>query len=404
MIEKELLLNLFNTTCIQRWNDKLRPIDLVELDFQAHRMMIAYFLGKWEEGNGNFSWIDLIECGIFDLLETAVLTDLKYDVKEKLNENPTWRTQKDNYVLEQLSPLLSMADNGLLVKFRTYQNQKVATTSTLAFKISQAAKIYARQCEFNILEHANPSGYEMEDIKKAMQKEWEWYNDLKGYRQLNNVSDYRNFIDLCGELRFQVRWSHLHLVPRISVLGHSMIVAVIAYLFSLEIQACKRQRINNFFTGLFHDLEESQIRDVRSPLKERIPGLRQALDEISKETMEKKVLKLIPKEWRAEFRLFAMEKLEENIVTINAKPKRLKPEEFSKYNKDDYSPRFGCLVKEADRLAAFIEAVQGIDNGCGSKELEDVRDSAPKKRTVQIDRLDFKAIYRQFDPKTAKKK
>ena len=38
MIKRELVLNLFDTTSIQRWNDKLRPINLVELDYQGHRM------------------------------------------------------------------------------------------------------------------------------------------------------------------------------------------------------------------------------------------------------------------------------------------------------------------------------------------------------------------------------
>ena len=50
MIRKALLLKIFDAAYMQRWNDKIRPVDLIELDKQAHKMVIAYFLGKFEEG------------------------------------------------------------------------------------------------------------------------------------------------------------------------------------------------------------------------------------------------------------------------------------------------------------------------------------------------------------------
>lgn len=83
MIPKELLLNMFDTTSIQRGNDKLRPVNLVELDYQAHRMMIAYVLGKFEEEDHKVDWARIIDSAVFDLLETAVLTDLKWNVKDR---------------------------------------------------------------------------------------------------------------------------------------------------------------------------------------------------------------------------------------------------------------------------------------------------------------------------------
>lgn len=61
MIRKALLLKIFDAAYMQRWNDKIRPIELIELDKQAHKMVIAYFLGKFEEGKSEFHWIDLIE-------------------------------------------------------------------------------------------------------------------------------------------------------------------------------------------------------------------------------------------------------------------------------------------------------------------------------------------------------
>ena len=46
MIRKALLLKLLDAAYMQRWNDKIRPVELIELDKQAHKMFIAYFLGQ----------------------------------------------------------------------------------------------------------------------------------------------------------------------------------------------------------------------------------------------------------------------------------------------------------------------------------------------------------------------
>ena len=37
---------------MQRWNDHIRPVELTELDKQAHKMIIAYVLAKSEEDRG----------------------------------------------------------------------------------------------------------------------------------------------------------------------------------------------------------------------------------------------------------------------------------------------------------------------------------------------------------------
>ena len=56
-IKKGLVLKLFEAAHIQRWNDKLRPVDLPELDKQSHKMIIAYLLGKMEEKENEVPWI-----------------------------------------------------------------------------------------------------------------------------------------------------------------------------------------------------------------------------------------------------------------------------------------------------------------------------------------------------------
>lgn len=52
MLSKLFVLRLFEGFSIQRWNDRIRPFDLTEMDKNAFKAVIAYFLGKYAEKNG----------------------------------------------------------------------------------------------------------------------------------------------------------------------------------------------------------------------------------------------------------------------------------------------------------------------------------------------------------------
>ena len=46
-LRKSLLQFIFSGASMRRWNDKLRPVELFELDKQAHKMITAFLL--WQE-------------------------------------------------------------------------------------------------------------------------------------------------------------------------------------------------------------------------------------------------------------------------------------------------------------------------------------------------------------------
>lgn len=65
MISSGLITRLFDAASIQRWNDHVRPVEFTELDKQAHKIIIAYVLGKLEEHERKVvvDWRQLIEGG-----------------------------------------------------------------------------------------------------------------------------------------------------------------------------------------------------------------------------------------------------------------------------------------------------------------------------------------------------
>ncbi len=77
-----LLLKIYEAASMQRWNDQIKTVEFTELDKQAHKMIVAYILGRCEEDLGTeakekvqLDWISIIETGIFDFLKRIVLTD-----------------------------------------------------------------------------------------------------------------------------------------------------------------------------------------------------------------------------------------------------------------------------------------------------------------------------------------
>ncbi|MFO0793394.1 MAG: HD domain-containing protein [Candidatus Brocadiaceae bacterium] len=395
MIRKALLLKIFDAAYMQRWNDKIRPTELIELDKQAHKMVIAYFLGKFEEDKQGFNWIDIIEGGIFELLQRIVITDLKPPIFYKIKEDANKYKQLNEWVYKELEFILSPLGRDFCERFNGYF---LRSDDTLNKRILSAAHFYATKWEFNIIEHANPSGYEIDTIRKDLQEKQERYYDLKGVDQLTKHSKYKNFIDLCGQLRFQSRWAHLHRIPKTSVLGHSLFVAILSYLFSLEIKACARRCVNNYLTGLFHDLPEVLTRDIISPVKRSVEGLSDLIKGYEKEQMEKEVYGLIPEEWHPEIKMFTEDEFD-SVVTINGKKEKFSSKEINEtYNDDRFNPKDGELVKASDSLAGFIEASVAIRNGCASPDLQYAKLSVKKQyEKVNIANINFGEIYADFD-------
>ncbi len=394
MVSKELITRIYDAAYMQRWNDQIRPVELTELDKQSHKMIIAYMLGKFEEDNKDFSWIDIIEGGLFEFLQRLVITDLKPQVFYKIKEDRTKYKLLNDWVYMQLEGVISPLGDALCKRYRDYFSTNAETVNS---RILSAAHFHATKWEFDIIERANPAGYEMEKIKANLQAQQQKYYDVKGVKELTLYPQFSSFIDLCGLLRFQLRWSHVHRVPKTSVLGHMLIVALLSYLLSLQIGACQKRCINNYFTGLFHDLPEALTRDIISPVKHSIEGLCSLIKQYEKEQMQEKVYPLIPQGWHREMRMFTEDEFS-SIITLGERVENKSSDDISKnFNRDEFNPRDGELVKAVDDLAAFMEAYLAKENGILCKELERAQDDIQERyRTRIIAGIDFGGIYKNL--------
>ncbi len=373
MIEK-LIERFYSAASMQRWNDHIRPVEFIELDKQAHKMIIAYVLAKMEDdkrkdiGQDQINWLNLIEGFIFEFLQRIVLTDIKPPVFHKILAEK--KNELNNHVLKELNPVLEDLNNEeFKQKFENYLFESPINTET---KILRAAHYLATNWEFKIIYNTAPYIYGIERRKEKIENKIEDHYDLIGVQKILLGKKSYGFVDLCGQLRFQKRWAQSPRIPETSVLGHMLIVAMISYFCTISMKEipCDKRIYNNFFAGLFHDLPEVLTKDIISPVKKSVSELDEIIKECETNLVDSKLLELLPKQWHSEIKYFTENEFE-NRINYKDEPDKISFNELnSKFNEDTFSPIDGELIYACDQLAAFVEAKLSIRHGITSKSLE----------------------------------
>jgi len=350
-MNKELIKLLFSTASIERWNDLPRPVNFIELDKQAHRMIIAYILAHFEK---DIDFYKLIHLGIASVFYRAVLTDLKSPVYHYLRKKKG--KELDEFVLNKLKGLVDEELEHFIRIFNSDNSKEK--------RILSAASYLASKWEFDIIYNFAPNIYGMREIKENIENELEDYYDLEGVKVLSLKKKSFDFVSLCGNLRFQKRWANTPRIPETSVLGHMLFVAIVSFLLTKEYGGNPHKIYYNFFTGLFHDLPEALTRDIIAPVKHQVQGLDEILKEYESFLIEEKILPLVPKNIRDELKIFITDEFANKLIIDNKVKKVDEAEDLLGMKGID-----GSLVKVADHFAAFVEAFMSIHYGIKSPEL-----------------------------------
>ena len=368
MLSPKLIEQFFGAASIQRWNDYPRMVELVELDKQAHKFIIAYFLAKME-AKDSINMVSMIEAGIFEFLRRVVVTDIRPDVFRRALQKK--EKEINAWVLEQLrDSLIDIEEGAFYKRFETYL--KDPTMYKKERFILKAASYMATKWEFSIVYQTSQFLNNIDRVKEAVDEEIEDYYELIGIRKMAMNKKISKIIDLSGRLRFQKRWAQTPRIPETSVLGHMLIVAILGYFYSLSIKACDKRMENNFFCALFHDFPEALTRDIISPVKYSVSGLDDIISEFEIKMIEEEILLYLPENIIESFKYLLglygdnqkdefLDKINENGIVI--------VDNLEGYNEDKYNAIDGLALKNCDRISAFIEATLSISHGVKSKEL-----------------------------------
>ena len=393
MLNPKIIEYIFTSASIQRWNDYPRMIELVELDKQAHKFIIAYFIAKLED---DVNYTHLIEAGIFEFLRRVVVTDIRPDVFRKALQKKS--AQINRWVLEKLGTAINLIDNGeFLKKFENYLiDEHMYEKERFILK---AASYMATKWEFSIVYQTSQFLSDIQSVKKSVDEEIEDYYELIGIRKLALNKKLARVIDLSGRLRFQKRWAQTPRVPNTSVLGHMLTVALFGYFYSIEIKACDKRIQNNFFTSLFHDLPEALTRDIISPVKYSVDDLAQIIGEYEIIKIQDDILPFIPTKIYKEFEylLGLYDGKKDEFLNKTNKNGIIKiVDNLNEFNSNEYDGIDGIALKQCDKLSAFIEASLSISHGIKSRELvQGKQEILNSLKTIQG--VDFKQLAQKID-------
>jgi putative hydrolases of HD superfamily len=406
VLDKNFVLRIFEGFSIERWNDLIRPFDLVEMDNAAEKMIAAYLIGKFEENKGNtIDWVWMIYASLFDLLRKIALCDIKSPVQRMIRqEYPQEYARLNEWVVEQYCQIIH--DPDLFAQFTTYIGQMTGSIPLdpgrkHTFRVLQAAHKFSSYRELEMISRINEPE-RIQKIRKEMNGDLEQYLDLRGMQLLLTNQRPYDFIVMIEQLRFQTRWNQTPRVPRTSVLGHCFFVAIMTLLLGRDssVQYCPARIYNNFFSALFHDLPEAVTRDIISPVKQATDELPSVVKHIEDEIVKKELVPLMEPFFADELLYFTNSEFSNRVKKTPDSSGDIElvtwDELNEKYNSAGYAPVDGRLVRLSDHLAAFIEADSSIMHGITSEHLRSGRENLLKMYSEQhcINGIDAVNLFR----------
>lgn len=378
-MKKELALKIFEGFSIERWNDLVRPFEVVEMDKDAEKMVLAYIIGKYEENRGvKIDWNWMIYSSLFDLLRKIALCDIKSPVQRLIrNEYPQEYIRLNEWVLDQYKPLIE--DSELFSEFTLYIGKMSGSIPFSAgqeqtARVLRAAHKYSTKRELDMISMVNEAS-RLDQIKKEVNADLQSFLDLRGMQLLVTKQKPYDFLMRIEQLRFQTRWNQTPRVPRTSVLGHCFFVAILTLLLGREsgVKMCSKRVFNNYFSALFHDLPESVTRDIISPVKQATDDLPAVVKRIEDQIVAKELVPLMEDFYKDEILYFTSDEFENRIVADGAVLHTSFEELNKRFNTNNFNPVDGKLVRLADHYSALLEADSSIRHGITSTHLRDGR-------------------------------
>ena len=375
-MNKKLALKIFEGFSIQRWNDLIRPFDLVEMDKAAEKMVLAYIIGKYEENNGRYiDWKWMIYASLFDLLRKISLCDIKAPVQQMLRRQfPNEYMHLNEWVLNQYKQI--MPDEQLFSEFTIYVGRQAGSFSVpenlkTSMDVYRAAHKYSTMRELEMLSVVNEKE-RLKNVRNELEAEIQPYLYLEGLQKLVTHQKAFDFILKIEQLRFQTRWNQTPRIPATSVLGHCFFVAIMTLLLGRESnpKMCDRRVINNYFSALFHDLPESVTRDIISPVKTATDDLPNIVKKIEDEIVNKELVPLMEPFFADELIYYTSDEFTDRILDKKGKIVHVSWEDLNtKYNSEEFQPIDGRLVRICDHFSALMEADISIKHGITSEHL-----------------------------------
>lgn len=316
---------------LRRWTSVMTDDQYDELAKQAFNCLVTFFLACEEERAGNpINWTMFPKIALFRAFQKAyVLSDISESTIGQICDMGGVSMEDVKKVTKQIIAEKNDSEE--------FANEICNAWESKEARIFRAATKIATYIEF--VENKNNFNGDYAWKLHEIVLDLKHYEDIEGF---NNLSDPRNpvfkMLETISRLRNQNRWAAYARALDCSVLGHLFDTAIFAYFMSLEQNPEDEEKATEmFFMGMFHDIPEGWTKDIPSPIKDRIPGFRQASE------------------------LFEMKMVEENMYSVLPDYMKKKVKKVTVEDGDNIESK--PLLKGADYLSASSECLRHLIGG-----------------------------------------
>lgn len=315
---------------LRRWSSVMTDDQYDELAKQAFNCLVTFFLAWYATLEGYpIDWTLFPKIALYRAFQKAyVLSDISETTIEEICK--MGKVKMEDVRRVTLEIIAEKTNMEFAMELSNAWESKEA-------RIYRAATKVATYIEFFETKNSYTGDHDgkLHEIVRGLKH----YEDLPGF---NELSDPRNpvfkVLVTISKLRNQNRWAAYSRALDCSVLGHLFDTAIFAYCMSFEQNPeDEKEATRKFFIGLFHDIPEGWTKDIPSPIKDRIPGFREA-DEA-----------------------YEMKMVEEHMFSVL--PERLKDKTKAVMMEDGDNADVKPFLKGADYLSASSECMRNLVGG-----------------------------------------
>ena len=272
---------------LRRWTTNIVKDKYSELAKQAMNSLIAYLIAcKCENDGQTINWETFPKIAMYRAFEKAyVLFDISKETIETICE--MGEIPYEQIKATTISIIRDKAGNELAEELANAMQSEEANIYRAATKVATYVELVENKANFNG-SYTKVAENVIFDIKE--------FSYVPGVKEFSDTDgDIFRMLEQISRLRNQMRWTAYSRAVDCSVLGHLFDTGMFAYLMSREINPENEGLATKmFFMGIFHDIPEAWTKDIPSPIKDRIPGFREASELYENSVTKKFMYNIMP--------------------------------------------------------------------------------------------------------------
>lgn len=341
------IVEVFNRlNCLRRWDTVISDDRYNELSKQALNCIITYILAVYIEAQGQtIIWERFPKIALYRAFQKVYVT---YDIPEHIfdeicligNIHKDVFTKVTQEFIEELTnkEFCDFLCEGIgTFEMDIYRAATKIATLVELMEIAPSIK--------NVEEYSD----KLEEIRQSLER----FKNMPGITEFSDIhGKYFKIFSKISSLRNQNRWAVQPYLINCSVSGHLFSSAGFSYFNALYYyNGNEKLATEMFFKDVFHDVPESLTKDFPSPIKNRVPGFREALSIYEEKVLEKYFYNGLPESIEDEFRK-VMNEGKKTSTTYNL------------HKGADYlSADLECYLQylAGSRHPYFLEAIEGFE-------------------------------------------